>query len=216
MALEVKICGINSRTAARAAADGGADLVGFVFHAPSPRYVTAAEAAELAHAIPEEHVSKVGLFVDADDGTIEGVLTRVSLDMLQLHGNESPERVAEISARFGLPVMKAIKLEIEEDLLATHAFAAVADRLLFDAKPPDGLKGALPGGNALAFDWTLLKGREWPVPWMLSGGLTADNLAEAVRVSGARAVDVSSGVEDRRGHKDPARITAFLSAAAKL
>ncbi len=216
MALEVKICGINSFAAARAAADGGADLVGLVFYPPSPRHMTMAEAAEIAAAIPEEHISKVGVLVDPEDRMIEDILAHVDLDMLQLHGNESPERVAEVSARYGLPVMKAVKLAVEADLRAAHAFAAVADRLLFDAKPPDGLKGKLPGGNALAFDWTLLKGREWPVPWMLSGGLNAGNLAEAVQTSGARAVDVSSGVEDRPGHKDPARIKAFLAAAAKL
>jgi phosphoribosylanthranilate isomerase len=216
MAVEVKICGINSFAAARAAAEGGADLIGLVFYPPSPRNLTMAEAAEIAAAIPEEHISKVGVLVDPDDRTIEGILSHVDLDMLQLHGRETPERVVEVSTHFGLPVMKAVKLALESDLRAAHAFAAVADRLLFDAKPPDGLEGKLPGGNALAFDWTLLKGREWPVPWMLSGGLNAGNLAEAVKVSGARGVDVSSGVEDRPGHKDPARIKAFLAAAAKL
>lgn len=216
MALEVKICGINSFAAARAAAEGGADLVGLVFYPPSPRNLTMAQAAEIAAAIPEEHISKVGVLVDPDDLTIEDILTHVDLDMLQLHGQESPERVVEVSTRFGLPVMKAVKLALEADLRAAHGFAAVADRLLFDAKPPDGLEGRLPGGNALVFDWTLLKGREWPVPWMLSGGLNSGNLAEAVQASGARAVDVSSGVEDRPGHKDPTRIKAFLAAAAKL
>lgn len=216
MALEVKICGVNSFAAARAAAEGGADLVGLVFYPPSPRNLTMAEAAEIAAAIPEEHISRVGVLVDPDDRTIEDILTHVDLDMLQLHGQETPERVVEVSTCFGLPVMKAVKLALEADLRAAHAFAAVAERLLFDAKPPDGLEGQLPGGNALAFDWTLLKGREWPVPWMLSGGLNSGNLAEAVKVSGARAVDVSSGVEDRPGHKDPARIKAFLAAAAKL
>jgi phosphoribosylanthranilate isomerase len=215
MALEVKICGINAPEAARAAAEGGADLVGLVFYPPSPRFVTATRAADLAAGIPES-IAKVGLFVDAGDGEIEEVLMAVRLDMLQLHGGESPDRVAEVGQRFGLPLIKAITVAGEQDLAPANDYAAVADRLLFDARPPVGMKDALPGGNALIFDWELLRGRTWPVPWMLSGGLTADNLAEAVRISGAAAVDVSSGVEDRRGHKDPALIRAFLEAAAKL
>ncbi|MGB8275146.1 MAG: phosphoribosylanthranilate isomerase [Alphaproteobacteria bacterium] len=215
MAVTVKICGVNSAEAARAAAEAGAGLVGFVFYAPSPRFVTAEQAAGLAALIPAG-VLKVGLFVDAGDADIARMKERVALDMLQLHGAETPSRVAEVKARFGLPVMKAVPIAAAADVEAAKAFETVADRLLFDAKPPKTMVGALPGGNALAFDWQLLSGRRWKAPWMLSGGLTAENLAEAVRISGARAVDVSSGVEDRPGHKDPTRIRAFLAAAKGL
>ena len=215
MAVMVKICGVNSKEAAMAAAEGGAALVGLVFYPPSPRHLTPAQAADIAAALPPA-VDRVGLFVDAGDEAIEAVLAQVPLDMLQLHGGESVARTAAVRARFALPVMKAIAVAGEGDLAAADSFAAVADRLLFDAKPPKTMEGALPGGNALALDWELLAGRDWPRPWMLSGGLTLENLAEAVRISGARAVDVSSGVEDRRGHKDPARIRAFLAAAARL
>jgi len=212
MAVEVKICGINSDAAARAAGAGRADYVGFVFFPASPRHVTPEQAAEIARALPAR-VKKVGLFVDADDKTIAAALAKVSLDMLQLHGSETPERVAAIKARFGLPVMKAVKLAEAADLGEARRFFAAADVLLFDAKPPASMTAALPGGNALAFDWELLRGFASPLPWMLSGGLTPENVREAVMISGARAVDVSSGVEDRPGHKDPARIAGFLRAA---
>lgn len=215
MALEVKICGVTTPEAARAAAEGGAAMIGLMFFSPSPRSLTVPQAADLAAATPAA-IARVGVFVDADDAEIEDVLTHVPLDMLQLHGGESPARVAEVDQRFGLPVIKALKVAGEADLAPANDYAAVADRLLFDAKPPIALRDALPGGNALRFDWELLRGRVWPIPWMLSGGLTAANLAEAVGISGARAVDVSSGVEDRRGHKDPGLIAAFLEAAAKL
>ena len=207
---EVKICGINSPEAAEAAA--GADYAGFVFYAPSPRHLTPAQAAKLASLLPAG-VKKVGLFVDAGDAKIEAVLDSVKLDMLQLHGEETPERIAAIKARFKLPVMKAVKLAGAGDLAAAKDYANVCDRILFDAKPPEDMTGALPGGNALAFDWELLRGYSGGRPWMLSGGLTPENVAEALAVSGARGVDVSSGVEDRRGHKDPARIRRFIAAA---
>ena len=151
--------------------------------------------------------------MDAEDAAIETVLDAVRLDMLQLHGEETPERAAAIKARFKLPVMKAIKLAARRDLETAKGFEAVCDRILFDAKPPKDMKGALPGGNALAFDWALLRGYACPIPWMLSGGLTPENVAEAIAASGARGVDVSSGVEDRRGHKDPALIRRFIAAA---
>ncbi len=215
MRLQVKICGINSKEALAAAVDGGARYIGLVFYAPSPRFVTARQAAGLAAGVPAE-VRKVGLFVDADDATIEETLKRCPLDMLQLHGAESPERVRKAKQAFGLPVIKAVKLAGADDLAAARDYVDAADRLLFDARPPADMKGALPGGNALALDWNLLRGTRWPCPWMLSGGLNAGNLAEAVETTGARAVDVSSGVEDRPGHKDPARIRAYLETAAKL
>ena len=215
MTIEAKICGIKAQAAAEAAAAGGADYIGLNFYAPSPRAVTPAQAHALAAALPAR-VMKVALFVDAEDAAIRAVREAVPLDLLQLHGSESPERVAQIRARFGLPVMKAIKIAGPDDVASARAYLKVADRLLFDAKPPKDMKGALPGGNALSFDWRLLAGERWPIPWMLSGGLEAGNLAEAVRTAGARAVDVSSGVEDKPGVKNPAKIQDFLKAAKAL
>lgn len=214
MAVTVKICGINTPEAARAASAAGADMIGLVFYAPSPRAVTPAQAAAIAATVPER-VMKVGLFVDPDDAAIDTVLAALPLDLLQLHGAERPERVAEIRDRFAVSVMKAIKIAGPEDVTSADAYADAADRLLFDAKAPKSLAGALPGGNALSFDWQLLAGRRWALPWMLSGGLDAANVAEAVRISGACAVDVSSGVEDRPGVKNLDKIRAFV-AAAKL
>jgi len=214
MSVEVKICGVNSPAALGAAVAGGADCVGFNFYPPSPRYVTPGAARELAAAAPES-LTKVGVVVDLDDAALAAILKHAPLDMLQLHGRESPQRVAEIRAHFGLPVMKAVKVAGADDVAAAQAYCAVAERLLFDAKPPKDMAGALPGGNALALDWRLLAGTAWPIPWMLSGGLDADNVAEALRVSGARAVDVSSGVEDKPGVKNPDKIRAFLTAAKR-
>lgn len=213
MAVSVKICGINDFDAMEAAVEGGADLVGLVFFPPSPRAVTVEEAADLTELVPEG-VLKVGLFVDADDRLLDGVLTQVRLDLLQFHGTESPERVEAVRLEYGLPVMKALGVSTAADLAAADAYAEVADRLLFDAKAPPG--AVLPGGNAASFDWRLLAGRRWPLPWMLAGGLDAGYLAEAVRLSGARAVDVSSGVEDAPGRKSPDKIRAFLNAARRL
>jgi phosphoribosylanthranilate isomerase len=184
--------------------------VGFVFFPKSPRNVTVAEAARLAAAVPAG-VAKVALTVDADDATLDAILAGVPVDMLQLHGHESPERVSEVRARYGLPVMKAVGVAGEADLAALDAYGRVADQLLVDAKPVPG--AALPGGNGLAFDWRLIAGRRWPVPWMLAGGLTAENVAEAIRLTGARQVDVSSGVESVPGFKDPVKIEEFLDAA---
>jgi phosphoribosylanthranilate isomerase len=215
MPIEVKICGVNSPAALGAAVAGGADYLGFIFYPPSPRYVTPGRAREIAAAAPES-LTKVGVVVDLDDGALAAILDGAPLDMLQLHGRESPERVAEIRARFALPVMKVVKIAGADDVAAAQAFCGPADRLLFDAKAPKDMAGALPGGNALALDWRLLAGAAWPIPWMLSGGLDADNLAEAVRTSGARALDVSSGVEDAPGTKNPDKIRAFLSAAKAL
>jgi phosphoribosylanthranilate isomerase len=194
-----------------AAVEGGAAFVGLVFYPPSPRAVTPAQAAPLAALVPEG-IIKTGLLVDADDATIDAILKDVPLDLLQLHGAESPERVAAVRARFGLQVMKVVKLRQPGDLAAVEPFLAVADRLLFDAKPPAEMENALPGGNAVAFDWTLLAGTTWPLPWMLAGGLTPENVARAVAVSGALAVDVSSGVEDAPGRKSLSKIRAFLDA----
>ena len=197
----------------RAAVEGGARAVGFVFYPPSPRAVTADIAAELARMLPTG-TRAVGLFVDAGDDHIRAVTARVPLDLLQLHGDEPPRRVAEIKDRFGLPVMKAIRIATAADLAPLPEYEIVADWILFDAKAPANVR-ALPGGTGIAFDWQLLRGLKIARPWMLSGGLTAQNLAEAVGLTGAKMVDVSSGVEDRPGVKSVARIQEFL-AAAKL
>jgi phosphoribosylanthranilate isomerase len=206
----VKICGLREAAHVEAAVRAGAAYLGFVFFPKSPRNVTLAEAAGLATTVPPG-VAKVALTVDADDAMLDALLAAVPIDMLQLHGHESPDRVGEVRARFGLPVMKAVGIAGEEDLPALDAFGRVADQLLVDAKPPKDVD--LPGGNGLAFDWRLIAGRRWPVPWMLAGGLTADNVAEAIRLTGARQVDVSSGVESTPAVKDPARIAEFLAAA---
>jgi phosphoribosylanthranilate isomerase len=209
-----KICGLSQPDAVAAAIAGGADFLGFVFYAKSPRNVAAARVAELCRAVPAG-ISRVGLFVDADDATISSVLALAPLDMLQLHGSESPSRVAAVRARFARPVMKALPIADTEDVAAAEAYLDVADRLLFDARPPRRAD-ALPGGNGLVFDWRLIAGRSWPLPWMLSGGLTAANVVEGVRLTGALAVDVSSGVESAPGVKDTAKIAAFLAAVAAL
>jgi phosphoribosylanthranilate isomerase len=163
-----------------------------------------------------ERVRRVGLFVDPDDELLARVTGRVKLDLVQLHGAETPDRVAAIKRATGLPAMKAVKIAVAADVDSAKPYIGVADRLLFDAKAPASMAGALPGGNAVSFDWALLAGRSWPVPWMLSGGLHAGNIAEAVRISGARTVDVSSGVETGPGVKDPEKIRAFLAIAAGL
>jgi phosphoribosylanthranilate isomerase len=215
MPVRAKICGVNSRPALDAAIAGGAGFVGFVFYPPSPRALTAEAAAALAAAVPPV-IAKVGMLVDDPDERIAEILARVSLDLLQLHGKETPARVDDIRRRFGLPVMKAVKIAEAADLAVADCYIGHADWLLFDAKPPPQMTGALPGGNALSFDWHLLAGRSWPSPWMLSGGLNGGNLAEAVRISGARVVDVSSGVESQPGQKDPEKIAAFLAEATRL
>jgi phosphoribosylanthranilate isomerase len=214
MSVAVKICGLSDEAAIEAAVAGGAAWLGFVFYPPSPRAVTPARTAQLCSRLPVETL-RVGLFVDADDTLIETVLAELRLDLLQFHGSESPERVAEAKARFSLPVIKAMPIAGLEDVARAAAYQEAADLLLFDAKPPRRAD-ALPGGNGLAFDWALIAGRSWAVPWMLSGGLTTEMLPDAVRISGATAVDVSSGVESRPGGKDPAKISAFLRAARAL
>ena len=215
MSVEAKICGINSAEAMNAAVANGAAYVGLVFYPPSPRALTAERAAALADLAPPG-VIRVGLFVDMDDDGFRHIVSTVKLDLLQLHGRETPERVAAIKALTRLPAMKAIKVGAPEDVHAAFPFVGVADRLLFDAKTPPEMTGALPGGNAVSFDWRILGKRNWPCPWMLSGGLDAGNVAEAVRISGAKAVDVSSGVEIRPGVKDAAKIAAFLAAVKAL
>lgn len=207
---QVKICGLTRPEHVAAAVDAGAGFVGFVFFPKSPRNIDADSAAMLAADVPPG-VARVGLFVNPDDALLDAVLAKVPLDILQLHGSESPERVARIKARTGLPVMKAVGVADAADLEALWDYGLVADMLLVDAKPPKD--AALPGGNGLSFDWRLLVGRKWLKPWMLAGGLTPKNVAEAVRLTGARIVDVSSGVESAPGQKDAGLIRAFVAAA---
>ncbi len=208
-AVRAKICGISTPETMQAALDAGARWVGLVFFAKSPRNVSIATAAELSRMVGTG-TRVVGLFVDPTDDFLDDVTGQVPLDLIQLHGGETPERVAAIRARFNLPVMKALKIGDAADLDAARAYESVVDMLLFDAKPPKG--AILPGGNGVAFDWSLLTGRNWQKPWMLSGGLDPANVADAIRATGARAVDVSSGVEDAPGRKSPDLIRAFLSA----
>jgi len=208
VSIEVKICGINDEAALRTAVEHGARYVGFVFYAPSRNAVTPEAALRLAALVPKP-VTKTGLFVDATDDELRAVTKAVPLDLIQLHGKETPARVAEVRKITGLPVMMAIRLVNAAALDAVPAYEAVADRLLFDSRA-----GAEASGGPL--DWTLLKGRTFKKPWLLAGGLNAENLAEAVKISGARAIDVSSGVEDRPGHKSPDKIREFLTIAKRL
>ena len=215
MTVTAKICGINDPEAMRAAITGRASHVGLVFYPPSPRAVSPGEAMALSAVVPER-VQNVGLFVDPEDDQIDKTLSVVKLDMLQLHGDETPDRVRDLKARTGKKVMKVIKVSEPEDLVRAEAYVRIADALMFDAKPPKGIKDALPGGNAVSFDWRILSGRKWPLPWMLAGGLTKDNVATAVELSGARIVDTSSGVEDVPGHKNADKIAEFLRAVAGI
>lgn len=209
MSIEVKICGLTDEESMDVAIEAGADYLGLVFFAKSPRFITPDHAAELTQFI--EGIGLVGLFVDPEDGFLDEVLSHVRLDLLQFHGSESPERLDAIRREFAVPVMKALSVESAADLATAEIFAPVVDRLLFDAKPPQG--SDLPGGNAVSFDWTILSGFKTSVPWMLAGGLTPANVAEAIRISGAKAVDVSSGVESAPGVKDAQKIAAFIKAA---
>ena len=187
--------------------DAGAAYLGFNFFPRSPRSVSPPEARDLAAEVPPG-VAKVGLFVDPDDATLDAVTGTVPLDMIQLHGRETPARVAEVRARYGLPVMKAVGLGSREDLAKLEGTGA--DQILVDARPAPG--GPLPGGNGVAFDWRLIEGWHPAAPWMLAGGLTPDNVAEAIARTSARQVDVASGVESAPGQKDPELIRAFLAA----
>ncbi|MFX0540783.1 phosphoribosylanthranilate isomerase [Roseovarius sp. S4756] len=208
--VRIKMCGLRTLDDIAAAALSGAQYVGFVFFPRSPRCVTAAEATALAIATPDG-IAKVALVVDASDAELDALTETVPLDMLQLHGGETPGRVSEIKARYGLPVMKAVGIAEATDLPQIDAYSQVADQLLIDAKPPKGC--ALPGGNALAFDWSLIAGRRWSLPWMLAGGLTPENVSLAIERTGAQQLDVSSGIESAPGVKDAALMRAFAAAA---
>ena len=208
--VRVKICGLRTPGDVAAVVAAGAAYAGFNFFSKSPRYVTPAEARALAIEAPEG-LCKVALVVDADDATLDGIVAEVPLDMLQLHGHETPARVAEIKARYGLPVMKVIGVAEESDFAQLLDYQLMSDQILVDAKAPKG--AVLPGGNGLTFDWRLLVGRKWLKPWMLAGGLTPENVGEAIQRTGARQVDVASGVESAPGVKDAGKIAAFVQAA---
>lgn len=210
MDIRVKICGLTRPEDVAAVAAAGAQYAGFVFFEKSPRNVNIETARALALEAPVG-LAKVALVVDADNAELDAIVGAVPLDMLQLHGHESPDRVSEVRARYGLPVMKAVGVADVEDMAQIALYEEVADQLLIDAKPPKGAD--LPGGNGLSFDWRLLSGRKyWRKPWMLAGGLTPQNVRQAAQMTGARQVDVSSGVEAGAGVKDARRIAEFVAA----
>jgi phosphoribosylanthranilate isomerase len=211
MNIEAKICGLSTPDTVDAAVASGARWIGFVTYPRSPRHISTEVLRSLGVRVPRS-VGRVGLFVDPDDALLDERLATGAIDMLQLHGSETPERVVALKARTGKPIMKVIKVAKPEDVERDiAAYASVADRLMFDVAD-----GTLPGGNAKTFDWTILSGCAVPLPWLLAGGLTADNVAEAVRVAGARTVDVSSGVESSRGVKSIELIRAFLDRVKAL
>ncbi|WP_371423513.1 phosphoribosylanthranilate isomerase [Tardiphaga sp.] len=210
MSLIVKICGLSTPETLDAALVGGTDMVGFVFFPPSPRHVTLDVARALGKQAKGRAV-KVALSVDADDADLENSIDALKPDILQLHGKESVARVRDIKQKFGLPVMKALAVETRADLGALPGYAAVCDRILFDAKPPKD--ATRPGGLGAVFDWHLLEGLDLKLPFMVSGGLNAANVAEALRITRAGGVDISSGVESAPGIKDPDMIRAFIRAA---
>lgn len=210
-----KVCGLKDQADIKAAVGGGARYIGLVFYPPSPRAVKPAHAQKLLSFIPVSTL-KVGLFVDPTDKFLKDVLNLVPLDILQLHGNEGPHRVQTIKALTGRPVLKAIKIANRADVDGADEYDGLADMLLFDAKVPNNMSDALPGGNGLVFDWDLLANRHWQSPWMLSGGLNTENVGQAVKITGASAVDVSSGVENSPGKKNPVAIKAFLDVVKSL
>ena len=210
MSLIVKICGLSTAEALDVALDAGADMVGFVFFPPSPRNVAPVAARALGQRV-RGRALKVALTVDADDALFGAIVENLQPDLLQLHGKETPARLSALRARFGLPVMKAIPVETKSDLAAVEAYEAVADRLLFDARAPRD--ATRPGGLGKSFDWRLLENLDLDIPFMLSGGLDAGNVGEALRITRAPGVDVSSGVERFPGQKDPDKIRAFIRAA---
>ncbi|MBO6519066.1 MAG: phosphoribosylanthranilate isomerase [Rhodospirillales bacterium] len=209
MSAIVKICGLREAEHVDAAVEAGAGLTGFVFFEPSPRNIAITDAAALTSRVPDG-VRKVALSVDADDDLLRTVIDGTGVDTLQLHGSETIERVSYIRETFGLPVIKALPISTADDVAAAHEYEGHADMLLFDAKPPKD--ATRPGGNAEAFDWTLLQTAGFRVPWLLAGGLDAGNVADAIRISGAPMVDVSSGVEDAPGQKNTRKIREFIAA----
>jgi len=210
MSLIVKICGLSTCETLETALEAGADMVGFVFFPPSPRHLSLTTARDLGKLV-KRRAAKVALTVDADDATLESIVETLQPDILQLHGRESVARLREVRRKFSLPVMKAIAVESPADLASLPEYAGLADRILFDARPPK--EATRPGGLGAVFDWKILENLELKIPFMVSGGLSSLNVAEAVRVTGAGGVDVSSGVERAPGQKDPEMIRAFIKAA---
>ncbi len=209
LAPAIKLCGLNDAVSLEAALKARADYVGFNFYPPSPRYLSLDLAARLGAQAAERAV-QVGVFVDADDAAIGEAIAAAGLDAIQLHGSETPERAAALRSQFALPVWKVISVAGACDIARADAYAGAADLILFDAKTP---RGTLPGGMGLAFDWSLLSGYRGALPWGLAGGLTADNVAQAIHASAAPLVDAASGIENAPGVKDPAKIAAFCAAA---
>jgi len=212
MPVDVKICGLKDAASVNAALDAGADLIGFVFYPPSPRSLSPDAAARLAD-MARGRAKIVALVVDADDALVTEIAEKVRPDFFQAHGSETPERIAEISRLAAAPVIKAIKVRAPEDVAAARAYRDVAEMILFDAKAPETLNGVLPGGNGIAFDWGLLSPDARPRRFMLSGGLSAENVGHAIFLTGAPIVDVSSGVEDRPGVKNTELIRKFIEVA---
>ena len=208
--IAIKFCGLRKLDDIETAARTGARYVGLMFFPPSPRHLELEQAQALVQATPSD-LSKVGVSVNPTNTFLETLLSYVSLDMLQLHGQESPERIAEIKKKFGLPVIKAIGLSDSSDLPQIAQYTQAADQILVDAKPPKG--GALPGGNALSFDWRLIKNQQWTKPWLLAGGLTPENVGQAIALTNAKQIDVSSGIESYPGMKDPQLMEKFAKAA---
>jgi phosphoribosylanthranilate isomerase len=209
MTLDIKICGLKTGEALAAALDNGASHVGFIFFPKSPRYIAPDEAGRLRQAAGGK-AKAVAVTVDADDATLDTIVAAMSPDMLQLHGSETPERVSAVKARYGLPVMKAFSIRDTADLVAIERYRGIADRFLFDAKPPKGAE--LPGGNGVPFDWRVLAALAPDIDYMLSGGLNAENIGEALRLVGPAGIDISSGVESAPGVKDVGLIEAFFRA----
>ncbi len=212
MTIKAKICGLTTKDAVNSAIKNGADYVGFVFFHKSPRNITPKKAKELCVNLPSG-VKTVGVFVDSTDRELDDIFKIFKPDYIQCHGSESAERIYQLHVRYGLPVIKAVAVRSSDDVARGQAFADVADMLLFDAKVP---QSPLPGGNGIAFDWTLLKARTFNIPWFLSGGLNIANVAEAIAISGAMAVDVSSSLESEPGVKDPGLIKEFLKIVKSL
>lgn len=213
MPISVKICGLKTESAVKAAVDGGAKYLGFNFFPPSPRLVSVEKAVALAKLVPP-HIKKVALFVDADDAALERVLLSFHADIIQLHGSETPSRCEAIKAKWGKPIIKAFAISEADDIEETMAYESVVDYFLFDARAPEG--SDIPGGNAVSFNWGVLAHQNLLHPWFLAGGIHARNVQEAVQASGARMVDVASGVERVRGEKDESLITDFLALAQTL
>ena len=208
--MRVKICGLTTLNTLSAAINSGATYVGFVFFEKSPRHLTIEQAIKMANIVPDG-ICKTALVVDPSDKDLDDLLDKVPVDMIQLHGHESAERVSEVKDKFGLPVMKAVGISDESDLVNLYEHSRIADQILVDTKPPKN--AVLPGGNGLSFDWKLLAGRRWSTPWMLAGGLNSSNLLQAAKLTGARQFDVSSGVETSTGVKDIKLISDFIQAA---